>query len=308
MSIKQLGGVFGRNPTFNDVTIEGQLTFDGDIDINSDLKVSGDIETTGNVIIATSGKGITFADSSKAIFGAGDDLEIYHDGLNSYINDVGTGNILIRGANVLLTTGGGTKYLEGGSNVLTLFHTGNERFRTSSAGVDVTGSATMDGLTVNGDAQIVTGDLTVSAGNVIIGTSGKGIDFSATAGTGTSELLDDYEEGTWTPADGSGAGLTFTSPIGRYTKIGNIVWASGFVTYPTTTDGSSLTISGLPFSVANNNASSIGALTYKATADAATLKAQPNTDDVKVFNSTGSPTTNAQQSAKVLYFGVVYQT
>ena len=131
----------------------------------------------------------------------------------------------------------------------------------------------MDGLTVNGDAQIVTGDLTVSAGNVIIGTSGKGIDFSATAGTGTSELLDDYEEGTWTPADGS-----------------------------------SLTISGLPFSVANNNASSIGALTYKATADAATLKAQPNTDDVKVFNSTGSPTTNAQQSAKVLYFGVVYQT
>jgi hypothetical protein len=61
MTIKQYGGVFGRNPTFNDVTIEGQLTFDGDIDINSDLKVSGDIETTGNVIIATSGKGIDFS-------------------------------------------------------------------------------------------------------------------------------------------------------------------------------------------------------------------------------------------------------
>jgi len=61
MTIKQYGGVFGRNPTFNDVTIEGQLTFDGDIDINSDLKVSGDIETTGNVIIATSGQGIDFS-------------------------------------------------------------------------------------------------------------------------------------------------------------------------------------------------------------------------------------------------------
>jgi len=47
MSIKQNGGVFGRNPTFNDVTIEGQLTFDGDIDINSDLKIDGNLDVTG---------------------------------------------------------------------------------------------------------------------------------------------------------------------------------------------------------------------------------------------------------------------
>lgn len=46
MTIKQSGGIFGRNPTFNDVTIEGELTFDGDIDVNSDLKVSGDIEAS----------------------------------------------------------------------------------------------------------------------------------------------------------------------------------------------------------------------------------------------------------------------
>ena len=78
MSIKQLGGVFGRNPTFNDVTIEGQLTFDGDIDINSDLKVSGDIETTGNVIIATSGKGIDF--SATAGTGTSELLDDYEEG------------------------------------------------------------------------------------------------------------------------------------------------------------------------------------------------------------------------------------
>ena len=41
------------------------------------------------------------------------------------------------------------------------------------------------------------GNVTLSTGNLIIGTSGKGIDFSATAGTGTSELLADYEEGTF---------------------------------------------------------------------------------------------------------------
>jgi hypothetical protein len=47
MTIKNNGGIFGRNPTFNDVTIEGQLTFDGDIDVNSDLKVDGNLFVTG---------------------------------------------------------------------------------------------------------------------------------------------------------------------------------------------------------------------------------------------------------------------
>jgi hypothetical protein len=87
MTIKQYGGVFGRNPTFNDVTIEGQLTFDGDIDINSDLKVSGDIETTGNVIIATSGKGIDF--SATAGTGTSELLDDYEEGTWTPVLSVG---------------------------------------------------------------------------------------------------------------------------------------------------------------------------------------------------------------------------
>jgi cytoskeletal protein CcmA (bactofilin family) len=78
MSIKQSGGVFGRNPTFNDVTIDGTLTFNGDIDINSDLKVDGNIETTGNVIIGTSGKGIDF--SATAGTGTSELLDDYEEG------------------------------------------------------------------------------------------------------------------------------------------------------------------------------------------------------------------------------------
>jgi hypothetical protein len=67
-------------------------------------------------------------------------------------------------------------------------------------------------------------NVTVSAGNLVIGTAGKGIDFS---GVGTAaEILDDYEEGTWTPvligATTAGVG-TYTSQVGYYTKIGNIV-------------------------------------------------------------------------------------
>lgn len=90
------------------------------------------------------------------------------------------------------------------------------------------------------------GNVTLSTGNLIIGTSGKGIDFSATPGTGTSELLADYEEGTWTPADSSGAGLVFTSVAGHYTKIGRCVTAAFTVTYPVTASGSNARIS-LPF-------------------------------------------------------------
>jgi hypothetical protein len=71
------------------------------------------------------------------------------------------------------------------------------------------------------------GDVTLSTGNLVIGTAGKGIDFSATAGTGTSELLADYEEGSGT-ATRSG----FTEVLGAgsitstytYTKIGRQVF------------------------------------------------------------------------------------
>ncbi len=68
------------------------------------------------------------------------------------------------------------------------------------------------------------GNVTLSTGNLVIGTSGKGIDFSATPNTGTSELLADYEEGTWTPTVG-GTWTTTPSIFGTatYTKIGRSV-------------------------------------------------------------------------------------
>ena len=68
------------------------------------------------------------------------------------------------------------------------------------------------------------GNLTITNGNLVIGTSGKGIDFSATAnssGTMTSELLDDYETGTWTPTYTGGA--TYSTSRAYYIKIGRQV-------------------------------------------------------------------------------------
>jgi hypothetical protein len=105
------------------------------------------------------------------------------------------------------------------------------------------------------------GDVTISTGNVVMATSGKGIDFSATAsgsGTMTSELLNDYEEGTWTIGlvfSGGSTGITTSANTGRYTKIGRQVTVTGNLSL--TSKGSSTgsaSITGLPFTIANTDA------------------------------------------------------
>jgi hypothetical protein len=102
-----------------------------------------------------------------------------------------------------------------------------------------------------------TGDITSTAGNFVVGTSGKGVDFSATPGTGLTELLADYEEGTWTPSFlSTGLTVTYTTQAGRYTKVGSIVSASFYIKVASIsgTLTNALSIQSLPFasnSVAN---------------------------------------------------------
>ena len=224
MSIKQNGGVFGRNPTFNDVTIEGQLTFDGDIDINSDLKVDGDVDVTGTAIVDKLGINTPTPASALDIVGANQDA------------------IRIR------STVASDQYYQVGRN-------------QSTGVLELKGSeATYNGYLFKGpssDLMEITaaGDVTVGKGNLVIGTAGKGIDFSATAGTGTSELLDDYEEGTFTPvlADATSGGneASVLSAYGYYTKVGRVVTVTISITNPNTTGltaTNNVYITGLPFS------------------------------------------------------------
>jgi hypothetical protein len=103
-----------------------------------------------------------------------------------------------------------------------------------------------------------TGDQTIVSGNLVIGTAGNGINFSAdpSAPGMTSELLDDYEEGTWTPT--LGGGWTGFSE-GRYTKVGNLVHIYGaFDAVTALNAGSTDTVSGLPFTSITNPPSGAG--------------------------------------------------
>ena len=125
-------------------------------------------------------------------------------------------------------------------------------------------------FTANGAENLFllsTGNLSVQTGNVVMTTSGKGIDFSATAsgsGTMTSELLNDYEEGTFTPTivgvTTAGAG-TYTYQVGRYTKVGNLVTVQCYIDWSAHTGTGDMRLNGLPFT-ASSDASTHSAVTF----------------------------------------------
>jgi hypothetical protein len=102
-----------------------------------------------------------------------------------------------------------------------------------------------------------TGNVTVSTGNLVIGTADKGIDFSANASAPgmTSELLNDYEEGTWTPNQGPGLTVVGAfSSSGTYTKIGRAVTVTGSVVGATSVavGSAGIIVSNLPFTVSGS--------------------------------------------------------
>lgn len=107
----------------------------------------------------------------------------------------------------------------------------------------------------------LTGDVQMTTGNLVVGTSGKGIDFSATPGTGTSELFADYEEGNWTPAffssGGSFTSITYDATTqGRYIKVGNVVHVQAYIRTDAVNNAGasgSVRISGLPFTALNSS-------------------------------------------------------
>lgn len=113
---------------------------------------SGGNETLAQTLAignTTSGSDISFSDNDKAVFGAGSDLEIYHDGSNSYISDTsGTGDLYLRGTNLRLTDNDGTLFLVGAANADTrLYYAGTAKIATTAAGIDVTGQVTADAIT-----------------------------------------------------------------------------------------------------------------------------------------------------------------
>jgi hypothetical protein len=162
---------------------------------------------------------------------------------------------------------------------------------TGSTNNTVTTVTAANAISGEANLQFDGTDLTVSTGNVIMGTSGKGIDFSATsdgAGTATSELFDDYEEGTWTPTFGNYSG-TPTISGARYTKIGRMVYAGLQIQTDATADGSNVQIDGLPYTNMNsvNGACGAGIVAYTTGNAAQRWRGGNNEARFYVYDNTG---------------------
>jgi len=187
------------------------------------LDVTGNATVSGDLTVGS-------ATSQNGVFGAVVGSGGSNEGVVVVSGAAGTGWLGFNNANNASIPGQVT--YNHSTNLLSFYSSGN---------ISLTGAATF-------------------SDNIIIGTSGKGIDFSATAGTGTSELLSDYEEGVWTPVLSVGLTVVGTpSFTGTYTKIGNTVTAIASLTASTSVAaiGGSQMVNGLPYSVSGVTAGSM---------------------------------------------------
>ena len=239
----------------NKVTIGGATLTASDVVV---IQVIGALDHS-NFVPASGGTftgNVSFGDNNKAQFGASNDLQIYHDGSHSLITEAGTGALKLKGDDIRLEDVSGNNIIKAvGSGSAELYESGSKKLETTSTGIEVTGNVK---LSANG-----------------------GINFSAyaTSGNPSSNLLDDYEEGTWTPVlTSSGGGSTSSGTIyGRYIKIGRMVYA--FYNFEgVTTSGltNRFKITGLPFNS--------GSTAYIAHTDFATYNVSFSSSRTQLFH------------------------
>ena len=167
------GNVDGR-----DISVDGTkldtIETNADVTDAANVTSAGALMTTGGTMTGDVGHG----DGVKATFGASADLQVFHDGSNSTIADFGTGvfNIASDGAAIQLSTNTGelmAYFAKDGA--AQLFYDNSKKLETTATGVDITGTAVTDGLTVAGNVSVdggtikLDGNYPVGTGNVALG-------------------------------------------------------------------------------------------------------------------------------------------
>jgi hypothetical protein len=174
-----------------------------------DISFYEDTGTTAQMTWDASADALTFTDNTKAIFGAGSDLQIYHNGSASLISDTGTGDLFIRASNALrLQSADNENYLVANANgSLNLYYDNSQKLATTSTGIDVTGNATFGDndkaiFGAGSDLQIYhdgshsyitdvgQGDLRISGSSLVDIKCGDDVMFRATEGGATQLRYD----------------------------------------------------------------------------------------------------------------------
>jgi len=213
------------------------VTAGREVSASSFTPSSATIPTNGLFLPATNAVGIATNSTEK--------MRITATGV-MYLGSLGT-NLSFTNGSAVDITGSGTGIAGNGTNLTLGAWDGPMVFQAGNSG-----SALVERMRISS-----AGNVSIANGNLVIGTAGKGIDFSADgqAAGMTSELLDDYEEGTWTPVLTTNAtdftSVTYDAAVyGLYTKIGNVIHIQGMMRTDAV-DATGATglpiISGLPF-------------------------------------------------------------
>ena len=209
---------------------------------NQVISTSGNISTTGDLTV----------DSGVLSVTASDNKIRYTQGTNK--------GLVIQDAGVADTTE--VNFGTSGEGIRAGLITGsNLSFYTGTAG----GGSASKAMEID-----VSKNVTVTDGDLIVGTSGHGISFAATgdgSGANQAEILDDYEEGTWTPTLSSGGSVTINAAV--YTKIGNLIRVGTYLALSSIPNNSTtFYIAGLPYNVSytagggNDHYHGAGSITY----------------------------------------------
>ena len=169
---------------------------------------------------------LSLADGVKATFGAGNGLQIYHDGNYSFIRDVGTGSLYIDANDLYMRDVSGNRYLTGvAAAEVRLYHNNSEKLATTSTGIDVTGKVAADSFSGGATSRSIT--ISESNGNdsvVIHGSSGDKLELRANSNTYNQVIL----------AENGNVGIKTSSPIVEFDVTGRI---KANAIYPSITAG-----------------------------------------------------------------------
>jgi len=177
VGLTTIGGFVDINDSVdvsNDVNVSGAATIGGFVDINNAVDISSNLNVGG---ISTFNNYGQFIDNASLYFGNGSDLNIYHDGSNSYIQEQGTGNLYIQsngGSVNIRTNTSENAFVANQDGSVELYHNNNKKFETTSIGVAVSGivTATSGIVTYYGDGSYLTGNARNLTATIGIGTSG----------------------------------------------------------------------------------------------------------------------------------------
>jgi len=239
------------------ISLKGPSSLDTDRDL---------VDTSGN---------INLLNSQKLKLGTDNDLQIYHDGSNSFIDEAGTGDLLITATagSIQLKKNTGEKMIQANvDGAVELYHDDTLQCSTSANGLAFP--------------------------------SGKGIDFSATSDAGgmTSELLDEYEEGTWTPTSNTGSVTVVTA---HYVRIGSQVTAQAYINFPSMSGSAGVTIAGFPFATTGTNDYYTCAVNSDANAGSQ-IQGQFATSTLRLVAPNNGGFSVTTMSSKFIIFSITY--